>query len=117
MLRNIATRALFRCLFSTQAIEAPKKYSETISKARAVMPLYSLTPNAVGNVFIAPNATVVGEVYMGKDISIGHGTVIRGDINAVLYLCYNLVCIKESSSAIIVSFTQLHLYQAVFLLA
>ena len=60
MLKNIATRALYRCLFSTQAIEAPKKYSETISKARAVMPLYSLTPNAVGNVFIAPNATVVG---------------------------------------------------------
>lgn len=84
MLKNIATRAFFRCLFSTQAIEAPKKYSEIISKARAVMPLYSLTPNSVGNIFIAPNATVVGEVYMGRDIMIGHGTVIRGDINSVL---------------------------------
>ena len=117
MLKNIATRALFRCLFSTQAIEAPKKYSETISKARAVMPLYSLTPNAVGNVFIAPNATVVGEVYMGKDISIGHGTVIRGDINAVLYLFSNVVCTRESLSEIIASFILLHLCQAAFLLA
>ena len=82
-MKNIATRAVYRALFCTKAIEAPKKFSETISKARAVMPLYELTPKSFSECFIAPNATVVGEVYMGKMISIGHGTVVRGDINSV----------------------------------
>ena len=30
------------------------------------MPLYELTPMAVGNPFIAPNATIVGDVTLGK---------------------------------------------------
>jgi carbonic anhydrase/acetyltransferase-like protein (isoleucine patch superfamily) len=47
------------------------------------MNLYKLHPTATGDLFIAPNATIVGEVYMGSKISIGHGTVIRGDINSV----------------------------------
>lgn len=79
MLKQIASR-----LFSTRVIEAPKRFAEVISKARAVMPLYSLAPRAVGSNFIAPNATIVGEVYMGKDVTVLHGTVIRGDINSVL---------------------------------
>jgi carbonic anhydrase/acetyltransferase-like protein (isoleucine patch superfamily) len=55
--------------------------------------LYNLSPLILGNVFIAPNATIsgisllilIGEVFLGNDISIWHGTVIRGDINAVMY--------------------------------
>lgn len=47
------------------------------------MSLYSLTPKSMGKYFAAPNATIVGEVYLGGDITIGHGTVIRGDINGV----------------------------------
>ena len=31
------------------------------------------------NVYIAPNATVVGDVVLGKDVSIWYGAVIRGD--------------------------------------
>lgn len=50
------------------------------------MNLYKLTPKHIGRLFIAPNATVIGEVYFGKAITIGHGTVIRGDINSVMYL-------------------------------
>lgn len=47
------------------------------------MNLYKLKPKVLNEVFIAPNATIVGEVYMGVKVSIGHGTVIRGDINSV----------------------------------
>lgn len=31
--------------------------------------------------FIAPNATVVGDVTLGEDVSIWYGSVIRGDAN------------------------------------
>ena len=89
MLKNIVVRAFLRSFSSSKAIEAPKKFSETISKARAVMNLYELTPYSVGEVFVAPNATIVGDVFLGHKVNIGHGTVIRGDINAVEYASNN----------------------------
>jgi carbonic anhydrase/acetyltransferase-like protein (isoleucine patch superfamily) len=37
-------------------------------------------PKLADEVFIAPNATVIGDVEIGKDSSIWFGTVIRGDV-------------------------------------
>ncbi len=87
-------------LFSTRQIPAPQKYSETFSRARNIMNLYDLNVYNEGFVFIAPNATVVGDVFMGSEIAIWHGTVIRGDINRVVYL----LC-DEDWSTILVSAT------------
>jgi hypothetical protein len=64
------------------------------------MNLYDLNVYNEGFVFIAPNATVVGDVFMGSEIAIWHGTVIRGDINRVVYL----LC-DEDWSTILVSAT------------
>ncbi|MCO5248350.1 MAG: gamma carbonic anhydrase family protein [Chitinophagales bacterium] len=36
------------------------------------------------NIFIAPNATVVGDVIMGDDCSIWFNAVIRGDVNSIV---------------------------------
>lgn len=73
-------------LFSSQRLEAPKKYSETFSRHRNLMHLYDFEVFHEGAIFLAPNATVVGDVFMGTDIAIWHGTVIRGDINRVVYV-------------------------------
>lgn len=35
------------------------------------------------NCYIAPNATVVGDVVMGNDCSIWFNAVVRGDVNAI----------------------------------
>jgi hypothetical protein len=94
MLKNIIAKSINRYLFcaeTNKAIEARKKFSEPYTKARCVMSLYNLTPKSFGNTFIAPNATVIGEVYMGGKIWIGHGAVIRGDINSVLYCFYFII--------------------------
>lgn len=48
------------------------------------MDIYHLSPVIVGDVFIAPNATIAGEVFLGNGVSVWHGTVIRGDINSVV---------------------------------
>ena len=72
-------------LFCTQRLEAPKKYSETVSKHRNIMHLYDFNVRYPGFIFLAPNATVVGDVFLGSNIAIWHGTVIRGDINRVVY--------------------------------
>lgn len=85
MLKRIISRGVARYLFCAEpkAIEAPKKYTEAISKARVVMRLFRLKPRVVGHSFFAPNCTLVGDVMMGNNIWVGHGTVIRGDINEV----------------------------------
>jgi len=80
--RLLRTVAFFS---QNQHIEGPRKYSETFSRARNVMDLYNLEVYHEGNIFIAPNATIVGEVFLGHEIAIWHGTVLRGDINRITY--------------------------------
>ena len=41
------------------------------------------TPKWGENCFIAPNATIVGDVIMGDDCSVWFNTVIRGDVNSI----------------------------------
>ncbi len=40
-------------------------------------------PQMGDNCFIAPNATIVGDVVMGKDCSVWFNAVVRGDVNSI----------------------------------
>jgi carbonic anhydrase/acetyltransferase-like protein (isoleucine patch superfamily) len=48
-----------------------------------ILPVEGKSPQFGKNCFIAPNATVVGNVIMGDDCSVWFNTVIRGDVNFV----------------------------------
>lgn len=89
-------RGLNNSLFSTLRIEAPKKYVEPFNRARNIMDLYDLKVYNEGFVFLAPNATLVGDIFLGADIAIWNGTVIRGDINRVMYFKFYSVSLKIS---------------------
>jgi len=41
------------------------------------------TPKFGNNVFIAENATIIGDVILGDDCSIWFNAVLRGDVNAI----------------------------------
>ncbi len=41
------------------------------------------TPKIGNNVYMAENATIVGDVEMGDDCSVWFNTVIRGDVNSI----------------------------------
>ncbi|HET8573541.1 MAG TPA: gamma carbonic anhydrase family protein [Edaphocola sp.] len=41
------------------------------------------TPQIPGSCFIAPNATVAGDVMMGDNCSVWFNAVIRGDVNSI----------------------------------
>lgn len=56
---------------------------EKHTKHRNLMPLYDLWPYHHNRTFVAPNATIVGEVSVGESSAIMYGAVIRGDINPV----------------------------------
>ncbi len=48
-----------------------------------IMHVDGVYPTYGNNCFIAPNATVVGDVIMGDDCSIWFNTVVRGDVNSI----------------------------------
>lgn len=48
-----------------------------------ILPVKGVNPKMGNNCFIAPNATIVGEVIIGNDCSIWFNAVIRGDVNFI----------------------------------
>lgn len=42
------------------------------------------TPDTAGARFVAPTATVLGDVTLGADSSVWYGCVLRGDINSIV---------------------------------
>ena len=48
-----------------------------------IFPVKGVLPTMGANCFIAPNATIVGDVQMGDDCSIWFNAVIRGDVNSI----------------------------------
>jgi carbonic anhydrase/acetyltransferase-like protein (isoleucine patch superfamily) len=41
-------------------------------------------PQIPASAFVAPGATVVGDVMLGEEASVWHGAVLRGDINRII---------------------------------
>jgi carbonic anhydrase/acetyltransferase-like protein (isoleucine patch superfamily) len=48
-----------------------------------VLPVEENHPEWGENCFIAPNATIVGDVIMGNECSVWFNTVVRGDVNSI----------------------------------
>lgn len=48
-----------------------------------ILPVLGKAPQFGDNCFVAPNATIVGDVVMGNDCSIWFNAVIRGDVHYI----------------------------------
>jgi carbonic anhydrase/acetyltransferase-like protein (isoleucine patch superfamily) len=48
-----------------------------------ILPVKGVLPKFGNNCFIAPNATIVGDVETGNDCSIWFNAVVRGDVNMI----------------------------------
>lgn len=48
-----------------------------------IIPLFGKEPQFGTNCFVAPNATIVGDVVMGDDCSIWFNAVVRGDVHYI----------------------------------
>lgn len=48
-----------------------------------ILPVKGIAPRFGTDVFIAPNATIVGDVQLGASCSVWFNAVIRGDVNAI----------------------------------
>ncbi|KAL0585059.1 hypothetical protein ABG067_005196 [Albugo candida] len=58
-------------------------YKEQFSRHRQIINLYDKQPAIAHDVWVAPNATVIGDVEICNDASVWYNVVIRGDLNAV----------------------------------
>lgn len=59
------------------------KLANKISNMATILPVKGVFPVFGNECFIAPNATVVGDVVMGDQCSVWFNTVVRGDVNAI----------------------------------
>src|SRR5882724_7879699 len=48
-----------------------------------IFPVNNISPKMGNNCFVAPNATIVGDVIMGNECSIWFNAVVRGDVNSI----------------------------------
>jgi len=48
-----------------------------------ILPVKGVSPQFGKNCFIAPNATIVGDVITGDDCSVWFNAVVRGDVNII----------------------------------
>jgi carbonic anhydrase/acetyltransferase-like protein (isoleucine patch superfamily) len=60
-----------------------KLFCSFIKKMSVILPVNGIEPQWGENCFIAPNATIVGDVIMGTDCSVWFNAVIRGDVNSI----------------------------------
>lgn len=48
-----------------------------------ILPVNNVAPTIPEDCFIAPNATIVGDVVMGAECSVWFNAVVRGDVNKI----------------------------------
>jgi carbonic anhydrase/acetyltransferase-like protein (isoleucine patch superfamily) len=48
-----------------------------------ILPVKGVMPQIPDSCFVAPNATIVGDVIMGEECSVWFNAVVRGDVNSI----------------------------------
>ena len=57
--------------------------TESLLRLRRVVNFEGKKPEIRDNCFVAPNALVLGDVFLGRKVSVGYGAVVRGDLAPV----------------------------------
>ncbi|CAD5192426.1 unnamed protein product [Musa acuminata subsp. malaccensis] len=58
-------------------------FQEQLSRHRTLMNIFDKVPNVHKGAFVAPGASVIGDVQVGQGSSIWYGCVLRGDVNSI----------------------------------
>ncbi|KAI3717122.1 hypothetical protein L1987_68503 [Smallanthus sonchifolius] len=58
-------------------------FQEQVSRHRTLMNLFNKDPLVDKDAFVAPGASVIGDVQVGRGSSIWYGCVLRGDVNSI----------------------------------
>ncbi|XWS25788.1 hypothetical protein CRYUN_Cryun27aG0097500 [Craigia yunnanensis] len=58
-------------------------FQEQLSRHRTLMNIFDKAPVVEKDAFVAPSASVIGDVQVGRGSSIWYGCVLRGDVNSI----------------------------------
>ncbi|KAJ3676556.1 hypothetical protein LUZ60_003968 [Juncus effusus] len=58
-------------------------FQEQLSRHRTLMNVYDKIPHVHKDAFVAPSASLTGDVQLGPGSSIWYGSVLRGDVNSI----------------------------------
>ncbi|XP_071731500.1 gamma carbonic anhydrase 1, mitochondrial-like [Rutidosis leptorrhynchoides] len=58
-------------------------FKEQLSRHRTLMNVYDKAPSVAKDAFVAPSASIIGDVKVGAGSSIWYGCVLRGDVNSI----------------------------------
>ncbi|CAN6891916.1 unnamed protein product [Brassica oleracea] len=64
-------------------LQGSHRLEEHLSRHRTLMSVFDKSPLVDKDVFVAPSASVIGDVQIGKGSSIWYGCVLRGDVNNI----------------------------------
>lgn len=65
-------------------VQGSLAYKETLNKAQSLQAFAGKRPQLGDSVFVAPSASVVGDVKIGSGASVWYGAIVRGDVNSVV---------------------------------
>ena len=65
------------------SMQGSNAFREAISKHRTVLGIYDKVPSLPRSGFIAPSASVMGNVSIGEKSSVWYGAVLRGDVKGI----------------------------------
>src|SRR5690554_5120028 len=68
---------------TTNCMLVVKKAEVVINQEPVIKSLRGITPRIGTDTFIAPNATLIGEVEIGNNCSIWYQAVLRGDVGKI----------------------------------
>jgi gamma-carbonic anhydrase len=54
-----------------------------VRPATRILPHKAVYPTLASQCFVAPTASVIGNVELGKGVSVWYGAVVRGDVHHV----------------------------------
>ena len=69
---------------SVQTPDPPPVGCRAVSRHRKVMGVHDTFPIVSGDVFVAPNASVIGDVTLGSGSSVWYGAILRGAMTELL---------------------------------
>ncbi|XP_044511010.1 gamma carbonic anhydrase 1, mitochondrial [Mangifera indica] len=58
-------------------------FQEQMSRHRTLMNIFDKAPVVDKDAFVAPSASIIGDVQVGRGSSIWYGCVLRGDVNSI----------------------------------
>nr|BAD44607.1 unknown protein [Arabidopsis thaliana] len=64
-------------------LQGKNYFREQLSRHRTQMNVFDKAPIVDKEAFVAPSASVIGDVHIGRGSSIWYGCVLRGDVNTV----------------------------------